>query len=128
MSNKEARLNKMIQSNYFKSQLESSDSSKQDQVQKKGRKYSEEYGDKASDAESSENESEMSFEILDEINDVESLNSQSEFQIQDTDDEWEVQQDKANKTKEDAKYRKLQLKYNVLLADKNELQWQIDQR
>jgi len=49
----------------------------------------------------------MSFEILDEINDVESLNSQSEFQIQDTDDEWEVQQDKANKTKEDAKYRKL---------------------
>ena len=128
MSNKEARLNKMIQSNYFKSQLESSDSSKQDQIQKKGRKYSEEYGDKASDAESSENESEMSFEILDEINDVESLNSQSEFQIQDTDDEWEVQQDKANKTKEDAKYRKLQLKYNVLLADKNELQWQIDQR
>jgi hypothetical protein len=37
----------------------------------------------------------MSFEILDEINDVESLNSQNEFQIQDTDDEWEVQQDKA---------------------------------
>ena len=70
----------------------------------------------------------MSFEILDEINDVESLNSQSEFQIQDTDDEWELQQDRATKTKDDAKFRKLQLKYNVLLADKNELQWQIDQR
>jgi len=49
----------------------------------------------------------MSFEILDEINDVESLNSQTEFQIQDTDSEWEVQEDKTAKTKDDAKYRKL---------------------
>lgn len=48
----------------------------------------------------------MSFEILDEINDIESINSQCKLE-DDEDDEWEIQQDKGSKTKVDIKYKKL---------------------